>query len=436
MASKQSKLIGVVLAVVVVAAAVGAYWKWGKARSGVSIESISLKDDKGWSQARDIMDKMYGKTSYDEQGRCWSTTLNENDYCMKPIAFDRVDVGNEQRLYLATSGDMPGASHTDSDGAVGAFVLNEKTQELIASTEIMAFTNDSAKGPTEAKLVELSASGYLGWLAEGVQNLNGGIVIAQPYVLAPKGKEIVDLSGLLPGSIGSDGDIATRYTYQPDSSVRSAKVFPMIVTEKDEKSGKFRTFTASFDTRDWSYQCHDEACGNRASDAGLLEDEGDEPQQEAPPANANEALFGDKKQLSQADLKTVLTALGMQYVVKDNDNWGFVTADCQEPFRLSGEVYDLNGDDKDEVWINGGNSCTSGATGKSMWLFVRDESGVYRKNFGFPASSVNSSKELNDGFPEVRFGGTGFCEAVWRWNGKEYEHVKNIATQPGGCDGK
>lgn len=42
--------------------------------------------------------------------------------------------------------------------------------------------------------------------------------------------------------------------------------------------------------------------------------------------------------------------------------------------------------------------------------------------------------DKHQGFPDLQFGGMGWCEAVWRWDGQTYRHFKNLPTQPGGCD--
>jgi hypothetical protein len=42
--------------------------------------------------------------------------------------------------------------------------------------------------------------------------------------------------------------------------------------------------------------------------------------------------------------------------------------------------------------------------------------------------------DKHPGFPDLQFGGMGWCEAVWRWDGQTYRHLKNVPTQPGGCD--
>jgi hypothetical protein len=37
-------------------------------------------------------------------------------------------------------------------------------------------------------------------------------------------------------------------------------------------------------------------------------------------------------------------------------------------------------------------------------------------------------------YPDLKIGGRGFCEAVWRWNGSRYALLRGIPTAPKGCD--
>jgi len=118
------------------------------------------------------------------------------------------------------------------------------------------------------------------------------------------------------------------------------------------------------------------------------------------------------------------------------DGKTLVESVCGQSFFFEMEIVDLNHDGKLEVFVLGGNTCLSGLAGSSVWLFVKDESGKYNANLGFPAGGYNVLDSLNAGFPDLRFGGPGFCEPVWRWNGKTYEYFRSIATAEGGCDNR
>lgn len=116
------------------------------------------------------------------------------------------------------------------------------------------------------------------------------------------------------------------------------------------------------------------------------------------------------------------------------DKSGFMLDDVCPPVSFDVEVTDLNGDGIPEVFLLGGNTCTSGATGSSVWLFAKGKGGAYRMNLGFPSAGYKILSQTVKGYPNIQFGGPGFCEAVWSWNGKHYVHLKNVPTSPGGCN--
>lgn len=104
-----------------------------------------------------------------------------------------------------------------------------------------------------------------------------------------------------------------------------------------------------------------------------------------------------------------------------------------DPAPFEAHAEDLNGDGIPEVFIYGGNACTSGGTGRSVSLFIK-KGETYSQHLGFPAFSHVRTQQSHLGFADLRFSGAGFCEGVWRWNGQTYGHLKNVATAPGGCD--
>ena len=133
--------------------------------------------------------------------------------------------------------------------------------------------------------------------------------------------------------------------------------------------------------------------------------------------------------LSLQDKKDIYQLLGLK---KSNQIGEFILDGC-DPSEFEVRVQDLNGDKIYEVFLVGGNTCTSGMIGNSVWLFIKT-SQRFRMNFGFPASDFSILAETNDGFPDIQFAGTGYCTPVWRWNGKSYALLKNIPAKVGGCD--
>lgn len=99
------------------------------------------------------------------------------------------------------------------------------------------------------------------------------------------------------------------------------------------------------------------------------------------------------------------------------------------------EEEDLNGDGIPEVFVLGGNTCTSGMDGSSLMLFIKNPEGAWVMNLGFPAGGWTRLEATNLGYFDLAIGGAGFCEAVYRWDGSLYQHHGNRETEPGGCDG-
>lgn len=87
-----------------------------------------------------------------------------------------------------------------------------------------------------------------------------------------------------------------------------------------------------------------------------------------------------------------------------------------------------------EVFVLGGNTCTSGMDGSTITLWIKDVAGSYVMNLGFPGGGWTVLATSNLGFPDLSVGGAGFCEAVWRWDGTMYQHHGDRETEPGGCD--
>jgi hypothetical protein len=98
------------------------------------------------------------------------------------------------------------------------------------------------------------------------------------------------------------------------------------------------------------------------------------------------------------------------------------------------DIVDLNKDGAEEVFINWGNSQTSGITGYSVTLFIRDRNGRFVKNLDFPGSYKILATQRK-GFPDLLITGRGHCFAVWQWSGTLYEFKCAREMKPGGCAG-
>ncbi|NEU08137.1 hypothetical protein GZH53_07415 [Flavihumibacter sp. R14] len=127
--------------------------------------------------------------------------------------------------------------------------------------------------------------------------------------------------------------------------------------------------------------------------------------------------FAEKDQIAK-DLGFVLSTDKQQPFAQDAESLDY-------PFAARTLPTDMNQDGNEEIFVLYGNSFTSGATGASVVLFVKDAKGKYRINLGFPGLP-GIMPALNGGYNDLLIGGTGFEFPVWRWNGREYTHYKTI----------
>ena len=97
------------------------------------------------------------------------------------------------------------------------------------------------------------------------------------------------------------------------------------------------------------------------------------------------------------------------------------------PFGITVLPTDLNKDGKEEIFIGFGNGYTSGNTGSSIALFIKNAAGVYEMNFGFPGMLPDVLTTANKGYPDLVVGGPGFEFPVFRWNGKAYDNYKTMS---------
>jgi hypothetical protein len=154
------------------------------------------------------------------------------------------------------------------------------------------------------------------------------------------------------------------------------------------------------------------------------------PAQTAPD---HQLLFGaHETRLSAAEMRSVFAAMEALFRVSD-DGSRLVDPDCGD-IVPEVEIVDLNDDGTLEVFVAWGNTCLSGGTGRSLSLFVKDETGGYRHQLGFPALGYTPLVAGGAGLPDLAFGGPGFCRAVWAWDGDSYEHKCNLPDEPGGCE--
>ena len=136
--------------------------------------------------------------------------------------------------------------------------------------------------------------------------------------------------------------------------------------------------------------------------------------------------------LTVAEQNLIYESLGMSV---DSAGTGFTM--CDQPAGAVASFSDWNKDGNKEVLVIYGNSCTSGMTGSSVALFIKDSGASgYTTNLGFPGASADPQPTSNLGYPDLLIGLPGFCFPVWRWDGKEYQFLESVPQSPGGCDNR
>ena len=115
-----------------------------------------------------------------------------------------------------------------------------------------------------------------------------------------------------------------------------------------------------------------------------------------------------------------LAANGTQYHFKGDDHG------AQFPFDVQVLPFDFNKDSVEEVVLVYGNTYTSGGTGASSLLFVKDSNGAYQSHFGVPGFLYLMPSTVQ-GYPEIMVQGMGFEFAIWAWDGKAYAFNRRIA---------
>lgn len=92
---------------------------------------------------------------------------------------------------------------------------------------------------------------------------------------------------------------------------------------------------------------------------------------------------------------------------------------CNESLDYEAEVIDLNGDGQPEVFTTVQGICLGGMAGAHLELFIKDSSGTWQPQFGFPGV-YTVLKKKHKGYPDIEIGGPGDCFPVWRWDGQHY----------------
>lgn len=142
-------------------------------------------------------------------------------------------------------------------------------------------------------------------------------------------------------------------------------------------------------------------------------------------------------QLMFKGVTTKLTAVEKESIFKQlgfsvaPDRKQFIAGADAKEFPFTAEVLptDLNRDGIEELFVVYGNSFTSGHTGSSVVLFIKNAAGQYESNLGFPGTAPDVLPTTSKGYPDLVIGGPGFSYPVWRWNGKKYDLLRQISDK-------
>lgn len=153
-----------------------------------------------------------------------------------------------------------------------------------------------------------------------------------------------------------------------------------------------------------------------------------------PTVIAEPRLFGAVAEPLTAQDTAGIEALFAELVPRSADGARFEDPTCGD-VEPAAELADLNGDGAPEVFVQWGNACTSGGTGRSLSLFVKNGAGAWQAELGFPAFGHRALASQHNGFRDLELGGPGFCFEVWTREAESYEFSCNLPQEEGGCDG-
>jgi hypothetical protein len=137
-------------------------------------------------------------------------------------------------------------------------------------------------------------------------------------------------------------------------------------------------------------------------------------------------LFKDIKcKLTDTDKNEIAKMTGFVLSGKKEQPFAMDKESLEYPYNAVVTVTDMNKDGIEEVFIQFGNTYTSGNTGANIVLYIKDKQKGYKTNLGFPGVEPEQLKTGFGGYPDLLIGGPGFEFPIWRWNGKEYVYYKS-----------
>lgn len=133
-----------------------------------------------------------------------------------------------------------------------------------------------------------------------------------------------------------------------------------------------------------------------------------------------------KTKLSVVEKNNIATQLA--FIPSGNKDLPFALDKDSKDYPFAAFVFptDMNKDGKEEVFVLFGNGYTSGNTGSSIILYIKNAAGVYAPQLGFPGMAPDVLTTANLGYPDLLVGGPGFEFPVLRWNGKTYNNHRVV----------
>ena len=91
-----------------------------------------------------------------------------------------------------------------------------------------------------------------------------------------------------------------------------------------------------------------------------------------------------KCKLTDSEKNQIADLTGFALSGKTDEPFAMDKESLDYPYSAAVTITDMNKDGMEEVFIQYGNTFTSGNTGQSIALFIKDKQGVYKLNLGFP----------------------------------------------------
>ncbi|HYK47663.1 MAG TPA: hypothetical protein VEV83_20940, partial [Parafilimonas sp.] len=147
---------------------------------------------------------------------------------------------------------------------------------------------------------------------------------------------------------------------------------------------------------------------------------------QAKPSDVASVLFKNvKTKLTIAEQNEIAKKL---FILSSDKDHPFATDKDSKDYPFAALVMptDMNKDGKEEIFISFGNSYTSGNAESSVSLFIKNATGIYTLNLGFPGTTPDALATSNQGYLDLLVGGPGMEYPVYRWNGKEYAYLRDV----------